>query len=129
VLAEFARVLRPGGHLVLSDSRALVNDIALNLGRVRVDRTFGYIPVRARLASDYLAAALPLGFEVRGCEELRRHEPLVDEEGNDLKDDTPEFAPGTPLNIWALHRYAPTATNAVYRGSPLAIVWHFQLTR
>jgi ubiquinone/menaquinone biosynthesis C-methylase UbiE len=130
VLAELARVLRPGGHLVLSDSRGLIGDIGLPLARTRPDGTFGYMPVWSRLASEYLAAALPLGFQVRRCEELRRRTPLVDDEGRDLADpDTPEHRPGRPPNIWALHRFAPEATNAAYRGLPHAIVWHFELSR
>jgi SAM-dependent methyltransferase len=127
-LTELARVLRPGGHLVLTDSRGLIGDVGLPLARTRADGTFGYIPVWSRLASEYLAAALPLGFEVRRCEKLRRETPLVDDEGMDLDDpETPEHRPGRPPNIWALHRFAPAATNAAYRGRPVAIVWHFQL--
>ncbi len=129
VFSEFARVLRREGHLVLSDSRGLIGDIGLPLARTRPDGTFGYIPVWSRLASDYLVVALPLGFEVRRCEELRRTTPLVDDEGRDLKDpETPEHRPGTPPNIWALHRFAPEATNAAQLGRPQAIVWHFQLS-
>jgi ubiquinone/menaquinone biosynthesis C-methylase UbiE len=128
--AEFARVLRPGGHLVLSDSRGLIGDIGLPLARTRPDGTFGYIPVWSRLASDYLAVALPMGFEVRRCEELRRTTPLVDDEGRDVRDpETPEHRPGSIPIIWALHRFAPEATNAAYRGLPHAIIWHFQLSR
>ncbi len=59
VLGEFARVLRPGGHLVLTDSQGLIGDIGLPLARTRTDGTFGYIPVWSRLASDYLAARSP----------------------------------------------------------------------
>jgi hypothetical protein len=29
--------------------------------------------------------------------------------------------------IWALHPWAPTATNAAYRDLPIAILWNFQL--
>lgn len=129
VFAEFARVLRPAGHLVLTDSRGLIGDIGLPLARTRPDGTFGYIPVWSRLASDYLAVALPAGFEVRRCEELRRKTPLVDDKGRDLADpETPDHRPGRPPVIWALHRFAPEATNAAYRGKPHAIVWHFQLS-
>jgi SAM-dependent methyltransferase len=129
VFAEFARVLRGGGHLVLSDSRGLIGDIGLPLARARPDGTFGYIPVWSRLASDYLAVALPFGFEVRRCEELRQKTPLVDGEGRDLDDtETPEHGLGRPPNIWALHRFAPEATNAAYRHKPHAIIWHFQLS-
>ena len=128
LLAEFARVLRRGGHLVLTDSRGLVGDIGLPLARVRPDGTSGYIPVWSRLASDYLAVALRLGFEVRRCEELRRSTPLVDDEGAAVADGfAPEHVPGRAPNIWALHRFAPEATNAAYRDSPHAIVLHFHL--
>ena len=53
--------------------------------------------------------------------------PLL--KGIDLYDDTPlpEHIPGNPPNIWALHRYCTTATNAAYKENPVAIVWHFQL--
>jgi ubiquinone/menaquinone biosynthesis C-methylase UbiE len=127
VLAEFARVLRPGGHLVLSDSRGLIGDIGLPLARKRPDTTFGYIPVWSRLASDYLAVALPLGFEVRRCEEPRRTSPLVEDEGRTAGDERPGTRLGNPVDIWSLHRFAPEATNAAYRGAPHAIIWHFQL--
>jgi hypothetical protein len=107
----------------------LIGDIDLPLARARPDGTFGYIPVWSRLASDYLAVALPFGFEVRRCEELRRKTPLVDGEGRDLDDpETPEHGSGRPPNIWALHRFAPEATNAAYRDKPHAIIWHFQLS-
>jgi ubiquinone/menaquinone biosynthesis C-methylase UbiE len=131
VFAEFARVLRPGGHLVLSDSRGLIGEIASQHPRTRPDGSFGYMPAWAHAASDYLAAALPLGFQVRRCEELPRWTPFVDDQGNDMNDpeDTPEHVPGRPSNAWALHRFAPEATNAAYRGTPLVIVWHFELSR
>ena len=107
----------------------MIGDIGLPLVRSTPDGEFRYIPVQARLASDYLAAALPLGLQVRRCEEPRRPSPLVDDEGRDLYDEeTPEHIPGNPPNIWALHRFAPAATNAAYRGTPAAIIWHFHLS-
>jgi hypothetical protein len=113
----------------LTDSRGVIGDVGLPLTRARPDGTFGYIPVWSRLASDYLAVALPLGFQVRRCEELRRKTPVVDDEGRDLSDlDAPERRPGRPPSVWALRRFAPEATNAAYRGLPQAIIWHFQLS-
>jgi SAM-dependent methyltransferase len=128
-LAEFVRVLRPDGHLVLSDSRGLIGDIGLPLVKPGLDGAFGYMPTWSRLASDYLAAALPLGLEVRRCEEPRRPSPLVSDDGMDLYDDAPlpKHVPGKPPNIWALHRWCTDAVNAAYRGNPAAIIWHFQL--
>jgi ubiquinone/menaquinone biosynthesis C-methylase UbiE len=127
-LREFVRVLRPEGHLVISDSRGLIGDIGLPLVR-NVDGEFRYMPTYARLASDYLAAALPLGLQVRRCEEPRRPAPLVDDDGTPVGDDEPPapHIPGNPPNIWSLHRYAPETTNAAWQGQPAAIIWHFQL--
>jgi hypothetical protein len=87
------------------------------------------MPTYARRASDYLAAALPLGLEVRRCEEPRRPSPLVADDGTSLHGaPPPEHVQGDPPNIWALHRFAPAATNAAYSGKPAAIIWHFQLS-
>jgi ubiquinone/menaquinone biosynthesis C-methylase UbiE len=128
-LAEFVRVLQPNGHLVISDSRGLIGDISLPLVKIGPDGKFGYMPIWGRLASDYLAAALPLGLQVRRCEEPRRPSPLVDDDGTDLYDGAapPDHIPGNPPNIWALHRFCTAATNAAWRGKPAAIIWHFQL--
>lgn len=128
-LTEFVRVLRPDGHLVISDSRGLIGGVGLPLVKVGPAGDFGYMPTYARHASDYLAAALPLGLEVRRCEEPRRPSPLVGDEGTSLHGaPPPEHVPGDPPNIWALHRFAPAATNAAYSGNPAAIIWHFQLS-
>ena len=122
-LTELVRVLRPNGHLVISDSRGLIGDIGLPLVKIGPDGEFGYMPIWGRLASDYLAAALPLGLQVRRCEEPRRPSPLVDDEARP----TADHVPGKPPNIWSLHRFCSAATNAAYRDNPVAIIWHFQL--
>jgi ubiquinone/menaquinone biosynthesis C-methylase UbiE len=128
-LRELVRVLRPDGHLVISDSRGLIGDIGLPLVRI-VNGEFRYMPTYARLASDYLAAALPLGLNVRRCEEPRRPSPLVDDDGTPVGGDEPPppHTPGKPPNIWSLHRSCPAATNAAWRDQPAAIIWLFQLT-
>jgi SAM-dependent methyltransferase len=121
VLAEFVRVLRPGGDLVISDQQGL---LGIGLPVVKGD---GYMPIRIRRASGYLAAALPLGLQVRRCDEPRRPFPLVDERGVSAGAPVPDHVPGEAPNIWALHRWCPEATNAAYRDTPAVIVWHFHL--
>jgi ubiquinone/menaquinone biosynthesis C-methylase UbiE len=118
VFAEFARVLQPGGHLVTSDTnhgwpivQALAGD------------DFGYLPHYNHRASDYLAAALPLGLQVRSCIEPCLPGPMFD------PDEQPPGVPvDHPADIFSLHRWCPAATNAFYRDKPVAIVWHFQLS-
>ncbi|HEY1318908.1 MAG TPA: class I SAM-dependent methyltransferase [Streptosporangiaceae bacterium] len=122
VLTEFVRVLRPGGHLVISDSRGLLGYFGSPVVKALPGGEFGYLPHRNRLTSDYLAAALPLGLQVRRCEEPRRPHLLIDPAT------TPDTLPaGEPPDIWSLHSWCPAATNAAYRDNPAAIIWHFQL--
>ena len=127
VLTELVRVLRPGGNLVISDQRGLLPGSVLPVVKEGPDGSLGYMPIWSRLTSDYLAAALPLGLQVRRCEEPRRPSPLVDDSGMSEGAPVPDHVPGEPPNIWALHRWAPAATNAAYRDTPIVIVWHFQL--
>ena len=129
VFAEFARVLRLGGHLVVSDARTLVEGIGRPMlardaqGRAALMRWWDH------RTSAYLAAALPLGFAVRACLEPARPDPLVRDDGSTVTDppnaasDDPAGAP----NIWALHAHSPGAVNVAYADRPAAIIWHFQL--
>jgi len=126
---EFARVLRPGGHLVVSDQRGLIGDINLPVLHEGPEGELGYMPAHGRLASEYLAVALPLGFRVLRCEEPRVPSPLLDDQGRTLHDGErePPQDPGEPPYIWALHAETIEATNAAWRGRPSSIIWHFQL--
>jgi SAM-dependent methyltransferase len=127
--AELTRVLRPGGHLVVSDMCGLIGDIGFPVLDVGPDGEIGYIPVYPRLPSDYLAAALPLGLEVLRCEQPRVPSPLLDEEGRSLHDGErlPPQDPSEPPYIWSLHAEAIEATNAAWRGKPSSIIWEFRL--
>jgi SAM-dependent methyltransferase len=90
--AEFVRVLKPGGHLIISDWRGLIGNIALPVVKAGPDGRPGFIPSCARLASEYLSAALPLGLQVRRCAEPRRPFPLVDPQGTPPGDPSPVTA-------------------------------------
>jgi len=131
---EFARVLRPDGHLVVSDMRGIIRGIiAPNLvdgpefgGR---EGEYGYIPAYGHQTSEYLAATLPLGFQVLRCEEPRVPSPLLDAQGRTIGDGErlPPQDPDDAPYSWALHAEAIDATNAAWQGKPSSIIWLFQL--
>jgi SAM-dependent methyltransferase len=120
VLAEFARVLRPGGDLVISDvhpelvTRGSVIKAHGSAGEPCIVATY-----RHRLG-DYLRAALSLGLQVRRCEE-----PAT----TGLAGPRPE--PATQIGNWrdwpwSLMDYFPAAARAA-GGCPSLVIWHFQL--
>ena len=131
---EFARVLRPGAHLVVSDQRGLFGDIITPVvfdgpEYGGAEGELGYLPAYAHPTSEYLAAALPVGFQVLRCEEPRVPWPLLDDEGRTIHDRErlPPQDPNEPPYTWALHAEAIDATNAAFRGKPSSIIWHFRL--
>jgi SAM-dependent methyltransferase len=124
VFAEFARVLRPGGHLVVSDVSGLFADgIRAPLARAGSDGGQAFLPQRRFLASDYLSAAIPLGLQVRRCEEPRTRLPAIEPDSRPPAGEAPSDAlPG----VATLDRWCPAAVAAAHRDVPVLVVWHFQ---
>ncbi|MFC4530298.1 class I SAM-dependent methyltransferase [Sphaerisporangium dianthi] len=122
VLAEFARVLRPGGHLVISDPHPVSAYLQARTPRTGPDGRPALIADHYRPLSEYLAAALPLGFEVRHCEEPRRP-PLPLAPGAPRPDALP------PHGSREILYWCPEAANAALADTPVTVVWHFQLAR
>jgi len=130
VLAEFARVLRPGGDLVISDLHHEWG--ALSSAGIKARGPAG----EPRLAveylhklGDYLRPALSLGLQVRRCEELGPGQP--DEPWPDEPWPEPLPEPATEIGDWrdwpwSLMGYLPLAARVANRCRTL-VVWHFQL--
>jgi SAM-dependent methyltransferase len=120
VLAEFARVLRPGGDLVISDlHHELVTRGSVIKARGPAGEPCIAATYRHRLG-DYLRAALNLGFHVRRCEEPGASQPTG-----------PLPEPATGIGDWqdwpwSLMDYLPSAARAA-GGCPSLVIWHFQL--
>jgi SAM-dependent methyltransferase len=119
VLAEFARVLRPGGDLVISDihHELVTHGSAMTergpAGEPRIAPTY-----RHKLG-DYLRAALSLGLQVKRCEE-----PTATGTGDPLPVPADEIG-DWQYWPWSLMSYLPSANRAAGR-CPSLVIWHFR---
>lgn len=121
VLAEFARVLRPGGDLVISDVH---HELVTRGSGIKARGPSGEPCIAATYRhqlGDYLRAALSLGLQVRRCEE-----PTATGTGEPLP--VPEMEIGDwRYWPWSLMDYLPAVARAAWDGRPSLVIWHFQL--
>lgn len=75
VLAELVRVLRPGGHLLISDARGLIGTGILV--KVGPDGSPGDMPNHVRLTSDYLRRPCRLVCRIAAVRSLAAHSPWL----------------------------------------------------
>lgn len=121
VLAEFARVLRPDGHLIISDTHHELIFRGSVVKLVGPNGEQGVVPTYRHTAGDFLRAALPLGFQLRNFFE----EPPIAADSDPLPDSPAELDPGPWRDWpWTLMDLVPEATRAACQ-VPGVIVWHF----
>ena len=113
--AEFARILAPGGHLVVSD----VHPEQIQRGSIPSVRTVDGAPARVRTyqhrVGDYLRAFLENGFTPVRCEE-----PVPE------RARPPQVPGGGPWDLWpwSLNGLVPDALAAAAHGVPSMLIWH-----
>lgn len=127
VLADFARVLRPGGHLVVSDAHHELVFRGSVVKAVGPDGAPGLVATYRHSPGDFLRAALSVGLEVRRCEEPRRVSSAEDTsaDGAEPTAAVPSSAVDWDVWPWSLLGVVPRATRAAW-DTPAIIVWHFQ---
>jgi SAM-dependent methyltransferase len=106
-MAEFARVLRPGGRVIVSD----VHPFLIMLGwqaQFRTEGGGGFIRLNPHLLSDYSQNASAAGLRIGGFQELRL---------------TPESA------ITVAADRLPEANRAAWVGLPGVVVWDLEKPR
>jgi SAM-dependent methyltransferase len=127
VLVEVARVLRPGGSLVLSDAHHELVFRGSVVKALGPGGEPGLVATYRHTTGDVLRAALAAGLEVRRCEEPVRAA------GTAETAPTPALSPAASADVvarwddwpWSLLALVPEAARAAW-WTPPVVVWHFQ---
>jgi SAM-dependent methyltransferase len=126
VLAEFARVLRPGGHVVLSDMHPeTVLRGWIPSARDPDGRAARVISHRHSIG-DYVRAAVNAGLRTLRCEEPVLEEPSVSAETPPDPAVVAEALNEPSLWPWCPSVLVPQASRAANAGVPAGLIWHFQ---
>jgi hypothetical protein len=121
-MAEFARVLRPGGSLVISNMHAATMLFGSIPRVLSDDGRPARIATYRHETADYFRAAVGAGLQAVACEEPRL--PLPSEApAAGLAEAPPGDWRDWP---WTLNEIAPQAAWAAQLGRPATVIWHFQ---
>lgn len=106
-IRELARVVRPGGHVTISDVHPFPVHLGAHASYRRELGTGGYIQNHVHLHSDYLAAFRAAGLEVIQCLE-------------------PLYGDAEVATLEGFGQHVPGLLDAAVKGLPIVIVWELK---
>ncbi|MGD7705274.1 class I SAM-dependent methyltransferase [Microlunatus sp. Y2014] len=115
VYSEFARVLRPGGFVLVSDTHSFFPTARkYPLIKQHQDGRIGYLPSWQHTVAEHVIAGQQSGFALRRAVEDRLGAFVDPGRSRD------ELSPDEHPDPFRLHSWAPEAANATYQGMPFA---------
>ncbi len=119
--AEFARVLRPGGDLIISDVHPELVLLGSTVKATGPDGAAQLATTHRHGLGDHLRAALAARFTVIRCEEYPRPAPPTEP----LPEPTRDIGEWS-IWPWTLLGWDPEASRSAWN-NPAITVWHFRL--
>ena len=125
VMAQFARVVRPGGHVVIAEAHHELVYRGSIVKALGPNGEPGFVASYRHTPGDFLRAALPARLQVRRCEEPRLSSS---DSRSDAAPPPQDITIGGPEDWpWTLLPLVPEATRAAW-AIPAVIVWDFERT-